>query len=630
MAILTKKFSEFATASLNATNKTVGLSAGANAMFSVPLTWTTATRPTTPTNALLGYNTDLTQYEFFDEVLGDWTQLEDSGDFADLLALLASHTVGEGASLIGLQGAGTVQDLTLPLYLVESASSLLTNEKVLTAGSGVTFTSAAGTLTIDATGLGGTVTSVGSGTGITASPNPIIGAGTINLAAIATLTGLVNTTAGPLAPSATTLTAWIDAALGSTQGDILYRDAASWTVLAPSTSGKVLQTRGAAANPAYSTPTYPSASGTAGQLIRADGTNNLYSTSTFADTYLINTIPFAGTANVIAGATLTSIIDAAIGGAWGDILYRGTAAWSVLVAGTSGEFLRTNGPGADPSWEPEAGTGSVTSVGSGTGLTGGAITTTGTLSFAAIAAHSLWANVTGGSAVPTEVLTSTFLQTINVQTFGTPGAATFTPTTGAKYFIIEGWGAGGGGGGAAGAAGQLGVGGGGAGGGYFWKLFNATELGADAAISIGTGGAAGAAGNNNGSAGTDTTFNPAGTGATLTATGGAAGQGSASSATQTNANGGTPGGVGTNGDVNVRGSQGFPGVVILGSGGFGYGGMGGGTYGNPTNVVAGLSGSLDGQNPGQGGTGALSGAGADTEAGDGANGYCRVIEFIAV
>lgn len=57
--------------------------------------------------------------------------------------------------------------------------------------------------------------------------------------------------------------------------------------------------------------------------------------------------------------------------------------------------------------------GTVTSVGSGTGLTGGPITTTGTLSFAAIAAHSFWANTTGGVAVPTVTTLTTFLLAAN-------------------------------------------------------------------------------------------------------------------------------------------------------------------------------------------------------------------------
>lgn len=58
-------------------------------------------------------------------------------------------------------------------------------------------------------------------------------------------------------------------------------------------------------------------------------------------------------------------------------------------------------------------TGTVFSVSTGTGLTGGPITTSGTISFATIAANSLWANTTGGSAVPTVTPLSTFLLSAN-------------------------------------------------------------------------------------------------------------------------------------------------------------------------------------------------------------------------
>jgi len=66
-------------------------------------------------------------------------------------------------------------------------------------------------------------------------------------------------------------------------------------------------------------------------------------------------------------------------------------------------------------WVPtgSGGTGTVMQVNTGTGLTGGPITTTGTISFAAIAANSLWANNTGASAVPTVIPLSTFLQSAN-------------------------------------------------------------------------------------------------------------------------------------------------------------------------------------------------------------------------
>ena len=47
-----------------------------------------------------------------------------------------------------------------------------------------------------------------------------------------------------------------------------------------STAGKILQS-GATAPPTWSAPTYPSVSGTAGQVLSSDGTNVVYSTATF-------------------------------------------------------------------------------------------------------------------------------------------------------------------------------------------------------------------------------------------------------------------------------------------------------------------------------------------------------------
>lgn len=48
------------------------------------------------------------------------------------------------------------------------------------------------------------------------------------------------------------------------------------------TAGQALLSAGAAALPAWSTPTYPSASGTARKILVSDGTNNVYSTETWA------------------------------------------------------------------------------------------------------------------------------------------------------------------------------------------------------------------------------------------------------------------------------------------------------------------------------------------------------------
>lgn len=49
--------------------------------------------------------------------------------------------------------------------------------------------------------------------------------------------------------------------------------------------------------------------------------------------------------------SITEVLDFITGTpARGDVLYRGASAWSRLAAGTSGQFLKTNGPGADPAW----------------------------------------------------------------------------------------------------------------------------------------------------------------------------------------------------------------------------------------------------------------------------------------
>lgn len=49
--------------------------------------------------------------------------------------------------------------------------------------------------------------------------------------------------------------------------------------------------------------------------------------------------------------TLNDILEFIGSAAQGDILYRDAASWARLPAGTSGQFLRSNGAGANPSWQ---------------------------------------------------------------------------------------------------------------------------------------------------------------------------------------------------------------------------------------------------------------------------------------
>ena len=56
-------------------------------------------------------------------------------------------------------------------------------------------------------------------------------------------------------------------------------------------------------------------------------------------------------------ATVNKILDSLAGStvAQGDIIYRAGTNWSRLPAGTSGQFLQTNGSGSNPSWETVSG-----------------------------------------------------------------------------------------------------------------------------------------------------------------------------------------------------------------------------------------------------------------------------------
>jgi hypothetical protein len=68
--------------------------------------------------------------------------------------------------------------------------------------------------------------------------------------------------------------------------------------------------------------------------------------------YSILAVNAGGTAP--AYATLSALLDAALGNTQGNILYRGASGWAVLAPGTSGQVLQTNGAAANPSWEDAA------------------------------------------------------------------------------------------------------------------------------------------------------------------------------------------------------------------------------------------------------------------------------------
>lgn len=245
-----------------------------------------------------------------------------------------------------------------------------------------------------------------------------------------------------------------------------------------------------------------------------------------------------------------------------------------------------------------------------------------------MAANTVKANLTGSTANAQDVTLSalgtalslavTAVKTVKRQVIASSG--TYTPSTGMLYCIAEVQGGGAGGGGAAGTASQSAAGGGGGGGGYATKVFAAATIGSSQTVTVGGTAAGGSAGNNNGTNG-----NASSIGSLLSATGGVAGNGAASSATFSGATGGA-GGTGSSGDYNLAGGAGGNGFAF-GSNTSGIGGYGGSSHFAAPSIGSSVTGAGNvGVNYGGGGSGGAAGA-SSTAGGAGAQGVIIITEF---
>jgi hypothetical protein len=144
--------------------------------------------------------------------------------------------------------------------------------------------------------------------------------------------------------------------------------------LTAGTSGQFLTSGGSSALPTWTTATFPASSGTAGTILRSNGTNWVNSTSTFADTYSASTILYSNGANTVtglatgnngtlitSGAGVPSISSTLPAAVQGNITALGTIAQNVSLTanGSSARFitLSTNSAGTG-SLALQAGSGS--------------------------------------------------------------------------------------------------------------------------------------------------------------------------------------------------------------------------------------------------------------------------------
>lgn len=201
------------------------------------------------------------------------------------------------------------------------------------------------------------------------------------------------------------------------------------------------------------------------------------------------------------------------------------------------------------------------------------------------------------------------------------GSDTWTKPAGLKFVSVEVQAGGGAGGSADGTGAQGGAGAGAGAGGYSYKKIAVASLGATETVTVGAGGTPGAAGNNPGGDGGNSSF-----GTHATATKGSGGGGGASSATD-GISAATPGagGAAASGDINITGQTGHKGFRL---GTSGMGGSGGGSQiGRGGPAVGSSADGLAGVGYGSGGGGAATNSATDKAGGAGAGGIVIVKEY---
>lgn len=506
---------------------------------------------------------------------------------------LTNHAVlvGAGTATITKLAVGTNGQVLIGSTAADPVFGTLTSSD-----SSISFTTGAGTLSLQVAGgttVGKTITGDSGGAlSPTAGNWNLLGSGSI-------------TTSG----SGSTLTTQLT---GLTNHAILVgAGTATITKVGPSaTAGQVFQSAGAAADPVFSTATYPSTATGTGKVLVADGTNWVASTPTFPN----------------ASATSGKIIQSD-GTNW----VASTPTYPT-TAGSAGKIHISDGTNivsSTPTYPNSAtSTGTILRA-DGTNWAASTATypntTTSQQILYSTATNTIGELTTANSKFPATNSSGTLAMrafSVNVQVF--TGNGTYTPTSGMLYCTIECLGGGAGGGGAAGSGTTITAGGGGGAGSYARKTVSAATIGASQTVTVGAAANGGTAGNNNGTAGNDTSV-----GVICIGKGGSAGAGAAAGT----AGAGGLGGVAGTGDFTPTGQPGFTSYFSAATGVSSQGGAGGSSlYGgggrSPTAVVGATAGN-NATNYGSGGSGGTAHASATNVAGgNGSAGVVIITEYI--
>lgn len=311
-------------------------------------------------------------------------------------------------------GAGNTVTITAPNPVINTDSGTATSVAgaFTISGAGGTTTSGSGS-TVVINGSGG-----GGGGGATTFPT--------NSGTAVQVAGVLNVLgAGSILSSAAGNTVTVQVTGLTNHAVLVGSGGTTITKVGPTaTAGQVLQSAGAAADPSFSTPTYPSASGSAGVILRSDGTNNVYTTATYPNTTTINQILFSSAANTISGLATANN---------GVLTTGATGVPAITALASNGQLIIGSGAGAPAAATLTAGTGITVTNGANSitlAVDGSVVgeTITGNSGGALSPTAGNW-NIVGGTGVSTSGAGSTL--TINFAT----GGFTWTDATNATYTL---------------------------------------------------------------------------------------------------------------------------------------------------------------------------------------------------